>query len=424
MSVGKTTEGNQARTNGVEDLATVLDLLRFGHARTRPELAQLSGLSRAAVTQQLDQLLELGLVTEGGLVRSGGGRAPRSLAFCANAGILLVAELDAASMTAGVTDLAGRLLTQHEEPFNVGEGPDEALKQLAELFDVLLKESGVPRESVWGAGLGLPGPVEFSTGRSTSPPIMPGWHAYPVRQQLERRLGLTVWVDNDVNLMILGELRSGRARSEQNVVFLNIGSGIGAAIVSGGNLYRGTQGCAGEIGHVVVSEASDVVCRCGKLGCLEALAGGAALARDGAVAAESGRSPYLATVVAGGRAVTAEEITNGTQRGDAVCQELVLQCGRLVGKVLATIVNFFNPQLILIGGILAGAGDILLAGVRESVYRYSLPIAARDLQISLSPLGDEAGMRGAAAMVTDEFFAPSQMAQWIGRGSPAVAAGD
>ena len=332
---------------------------------------------------------------------------------------MLVAEFGATSLAAAVSDLAGDPLVQHEEPFDIGEGPEAALSRLIELFDDLVERSQVPRASLWGIGMGVPGPVEFSTGRPISPPIMPGWHAYPIRDHLSQRFRLPVWVDNDVNIMALGELRGGRARGEENMVYLKIGTGIGAGIICGGKLYRGSKGCAGDVGHVAVPEGSDVVCRCGNRGCLETVAGGAALARDGRRAAENGDSPRLAAVLAAGREVTAEEVSKAAQRGDPVSVELLLRSGRLVGQVLATIVNFFNPALILVGGGVAAAGDMLLAAIRETVYRRSLPLATRELQISFSPLGDDAGLRGAADMVTDELFAPNKVARWATNGSPA-----
>ena len=294
---------------------------------------------------------------------------------------------------------------------------------MGELFDELSEKTGVAQSSLWGIGVGVPGPVEFSTGQSISPPIMPGWHAYPIRQHLGERFGLPVWVDNDVNIMALGELRMGRVRGKRNVIYLKIGTGIGAGIICDGRLYRGEQGCAGDVGHVAVQERSDAICRCGKRGCLEALAGGAGIARDGTIAAEAGQSPYLAALLQQGRPVTAEDVSKAAQRGDPVCKDLLLHSGRLVGEVLATIVNFYNPGLILIGGGVAMAGDVLLAAVRETVYRRSLPLATRDLQISLSPLGDLAALQGASAMVTDELFAPSQIVRWLKHGSPADVAG-
>lgn len=414
---------SQSDQNDIETAVTLLDLVRSGHASTRPELVRHSGLGRAVVAQRVSYLVDLGLVSEGDLARSTGGRAPRSVSFRADRGHLLVAEFGATSLAAAVSNLAGDLVAQEDEAFDIGEGPDAALSRVTALFHELVERTAVPADSLWGIGVGLPGPVEFSTARPVSPPIMPGWDAYPVRDYLSERFELPVWVDNDVNIMALGELRGGRARGEENVVYLKIGTGIGAGIVCGGKLYRGTQGCAGDVGHVAVPEGPDVVCRCGNRGCLEAVAGGAALAREGERAAKAGESPRLATVLAEGREITAEEVSKAAQHGDPVSVELLLRSGRLVGEVLATIVNFFNPALILVGGGVAAAGDMLLKAIRESVYHRSLPLATRELQISFSPLGDEAGLRGAAAMVTDELFAPNKMARWAPQGSPAGISG-
>jgi glucokinase-like ROK family protein len=403
------------------DLAIILDLIRSGSARTRPELTRVAGLGRSAVNRQLDLLTDLGLVTDGALVPSTGGRAPRSISFKADAGTVLVAELGATSASVGVSNLAGKLMDQQEEPLEIAEGPERVIAELTKLFDGLIDRNHIERESLWGVGLGVPGPVEFSTGRAISPPIMPGWNAYPIRSRLAELCGLPVWVDNDVNLLALGELRSGIAQGEKDAVYLKIGTGIGAGIICDGRLHRGAQGCAGDIGHVAVPSDTDVICRCGNHGCLEALAGGFALARDGTAAGESdlGLSPYLASVLSGGRTVTAEDIIEGAQRGDSVCTELLQRSGRLVGEALASIVSFYNPSLIIVGGRVAGAGDVLLAAIRETVYRRSLPLATRDLRIAFSSLGDEAGLRGAAAMVTDELFASSCLRRWLPKGSPA-----
>ena len=376
------------------------------------------------MTQLLGYLRDRGLVSEGELAPSTGGRAPRSLSFRADAGTILVASLGVTSVAAGVSDLAGDLLAVHEEPFDIGEGPEQTLERVGELFDELSEKTGVAQSSLWGIGVGVPGPVEFSTGQSISPPIMPGWHAYPIRQHLGERFGLPVWVDNDVNIMALGELRMGRVRGKRNVIYLKIGTGIGAGIICDGRLYRGEQGCAGDVGHVAVQERSDAICRCGNRGCLEALAGGAAIARDGTIAAEAGQSPYLAALLQQGRPVTAEDVSKAAQRGDPVCKDLLLHSGRLVGEVLATIVNFYNPGLILIGGGVAMAGDVLLAAVRETVYRRSLPLATRAIcKFHYRLLVTWLTLQGASAMVTHELFAPSQIVRWLKHGSPADVAG-
>jgi glucokinase-like ROK family protein len=408
-----------ASPDQADDLATVLALVRSGRARTRLELSKESALGRTVIAQRVAQLMEMGLLAEGQLGPSTGGRAPRQLDFRADAGVLLLAYFGVTSMTAGVSTLSGTLIAQHEEELDIAAGPDPALARLTSIFDRLLAKAGRAAGDVWGIGIGVPGPVEFSTGEPISPPIMPGWDGYPIRQHLAERYSAPVWVDNDVNLMALGELCAGSAQGEQQVVYVKIGTGIGAGLISGGRLHRGAQGCAGDLGHVAVGDHPDVVCRCGNRGCLEAMAGGAALAREGTAAGQKGSSKYLAAVLAEGRNVRGEDVTQAARSGDPVSVDLLVRAGRTIGETLATIVNFYNPSLILIGGGAAGAGDLLLASIRETVYRRSLPLATRDLRIALSALGDRAGLLGAASMVTEELFAPGRLARWLDNGSPA-----
>jgi glucokinase-like ROK family protein len=281
---------------------------------------------------------------------------------------------------------------------------------------VTARTAGAP--PIWGIGVSVPGPVEFATGRPIAPPIMPGWDGYPVRERLAATFDVPVWVDNDVNLMALGELRSGLAQGERDVVYIKIGTGIGAGLVSGGRLHRGAEGCAGDVGHVAVVDDTSIVCRCGKNGCLEALAGGAALARDATAAAVAGHSPYLAELLSGGRRPDARDVSHAAQHGDPFSVDLLTRSGQLVGAMLATLVNFYNPSLVIIGGRVAASGDLLLAAVREAVYRRSLPLATRNLRIMRSPLADRAGLIGASAMVVDELLSQQLLARWIHHGSP------
>ena len=404
----------------MDGLVVVLDLVRSGAARTRPELVRRSGLGRTVVTQRLGQLLARGLVEEGALGPSTGGRAPRELRFRADAGVVLVAELGATSMAVGITDLAGELLEHRGEPWDIATGPVATLDRVEQLFDALL--AARPGTQTWGVGVGVPGPVEFASGRPMAPPIMPGWDGYPVRDRLSARYGAPVWVDNDVNVMALGEVRSGLARDTTDVVYVKIGTGIGAGLVSRGRLHRGAQGCAGDIGHVAlggaVPGASEIVCRCGNTGCLEALAGGAALARDATAAARGGRSTVLADRLAEVGRLEAHDVVRAAEFGDATAVELLQRAGTIVGETLAALVNFFNPSMILLGGGVGASGDLLLATIRQAVYRRSLPLATRELQIVRSPLSGRAGLRGAAFMVVDELFSRERLGDWIGEGAP------
>lgn len=402
----------------LDGLSSLLELIRAGGANTRPGLSQRSGLGRSVVTQRVATLLEHGLIEEVGLGASTGGRAPRELRLRAGAGIVLVAALNATTTTVGVADLGGELLASRAEALDIAAGPQAVLARVTTLIDELLGSLSA-RPPVWGVGVGLPGPVEFASGRPVSPPIMPGWDGHDVRGVLGDRYQAPVWVDNDVNLLALGELRAGLARGEQDVIYVKVGTGIGAGLVSGGRLHRGAQGCAGDIGHVAVAEAQGITCRCGNTGCLEAVAGGAALARDAARAAQEGRSLLLADALEGRDRLSVSDVTAAARSGDATGVELVSRAGRLVGETLATLVNFFDPSLLLLGGAVAQEGDLLLATVRETVYRRSLPLATRDLRITRATPSLAAGLTGASAMVIDELFRPMRLGRWLPDGTPA-----
>jgi glucokinase-like ROK family protein len=410
----------QLSDDGFDALVTVLDLVRSGAAKTRPEIGQMSGLGRTVVVQRVEQLLASGLLAEESYAPSTGGRPARELRFRSEAGSILMCDLGATSIAVGIADLSGVLLSSYEEASDIAAGPEEVLGRVEQLFDELLEGRSSSDPPVWGVGIGLPGPVEFATGRPISPPIMPGWDGYPVRKRFASRFDVPVWVDNDVNLMALGELRLGLAQGEQDVVFLKIGTGIGAGLVSGGHLHRGAQGVAGDIGHVAVVDDGAVICRCGNTGCLEAVAGGAVLGKLATEAALDGRSPFLARRLAASEAdaLQAKDLADAAQHGDTLAVQIFGRSGQYIGGVLATIVNFYNPSLVVLGGGVTAVGDLLLASIRQTVYRRSLPLATRDLRIARSALGDKSGLHGAAFVVIDELFSRNRLPLWIGQASP------
>lgn len=411
-------DGPALAAEQLETVALVLSGVRSGGIRTRPDLVRQLGLGRNVVSQRVAQLLDLGLLQEGPMAPSTGGRPSRELRFRAGGGCLLVAELGAVHLHVGLTDLDGRLLAQRSEPLDVALGPETTLQRLEALFDELLRDR-TAAAPLWGVGVGLPGPVEFSRGRPIAPPIMPGWDDYPVRDRLAERYAAPAWVDNDVNVLALGELRAGIGRGESDLLYVKVGTGIGAGLISGGRLHRGAQGAAGDIGHVSVLDDDSVLCRCGNTGCLEAVAGGFALARDGLAAARAGRSRLLAESLEGSGTVTAQDVTVAAAHGDQVCLAMLSRSGRLVGRTLATLVNFYNPSLIVMGGQISAADDVFLGELRRTVYGRSTALATRDLRIRTSALGDRAGLHGAAFLVADELFSRACLGQWISSGSPA-----
>jgi len=402
----------------VAGLSAVLDLIRPGRATTRSQLEAVTGLSRKLVSQRITELADVGLVEASSLGPSTGGRAPRRLRFVAEAGHLLIAHFGATAVGLAIADLSGRLVARSQIAHAISEGPEPALRLAFESWDQML--AARHREApIWGIGIGVPGPVEFSTAKLVSPPIMPGWHDFAIRQAVQERYDAPVWVDNDVNAMALGELRVGEAAGVQDFLYVKIGTGIGAGVVSRGVLHRGGQGVAGDVGHIAIREHAGVLCHCGKSDCLEAVAGGAALVAAAERAAHEGDSPVLAERLQASGGLTVQDLRFAAERGDAVSLGLLTQSGRLVGEMLAAVVNFFNPSLIVVGGQVAEASDVLLAAVRQSIYERSLPLATRDLRVVRSLHSQVVGVTGSAFTVIDELFSPGVLGRWIGAGSPA-----
>lgn len=409
---------SQLPDEALDALVTVLDEIRLGRSASRSGLVARTGLGRAIVNQRVGELIERGLIIEGDTGPSTGGRPPRQLSFRGDVGHVLVADLGATSIDVAVATLDGRILGHHDEPARIEAGPEACLDRVDAMFDRLLRQTQDLPGRLWGIGIGVPGPVEFRTGRPISPPIMPGWDAYPIRERFGDRYGAPVWVDNDVNVLALGEWRSGAAVGHDNVVVIKIGTGIGAGIIADGRLHRGSQGSAGDVGHIQVTDDPAVICRCGNVGCLEALAGGEALGRAGEAAAREARSVRLLAALDQGSTVTAEDVARAASYGDPVAVALLQSAGRRVGSMLSSVVNFFNPSLIVIGGGVSNSPDLLLAAIRETIYRRSLPLATRDLIIQRSSLGGLAGVIGASSMVVDQLFARDVIGRWIDAGGP------
>ncbi|MEV4125723.1 ROK family transcriptional regulator [Nocardia sp. NPDC049707] len=370
----------------------LLQLLRDGRPRTRAELSSATGLSRSTVRTRLDMLLHAGLVAEADSGISTGGRPADLFVFNTRARVVLTTEVGATHAVVAVNDLTGAPLAVHKLSLNISDGPDTVLASLVEQWQALLAELEIPVSQVAGVGIGLPGPVEHATGRPANPPIMPGWNGFDVPGRVRADFDVPVLVDNEVNLMALGE-HSTAYPGVDHLILVKIATGIGAGLISNYRLHRGTAGAAGDIGHIPGHNSPDVPCRCGNTGCLEAIAGGGAIA---ALLREKGL-----------HVETNAEIVDIVRSGNVVAGQILRAAGRTIGDVLATCVNMFNPALIVISGSLAQAGELLLAGIRESIYRRSLPLATENLRIVHSQTGDQAGVIGAAVMVIQEILDPS-----------------
>lgn len=385
-------------------LVAVMELIRSGRAQTRLEVERQSGLGRAVVTDRLATLTALGLIEEGELGPAIGGRAPRLIRFRADAGRILVATLDQSTIGVGLADLAGRLRVEHYEAGDAAMAPAAALQRLAMLFDWVQEQYPESRE-IWGIGLGIPGSL--------------AWDEAVLTESLVARHRAPIWVRSLVQLMTVGEfgVRAEAGMAERDLLYVELGDEITAGFVSDGRLHRGAHGLAGLIGHSAVGGSSEV-CRCGNVGCLELTAGGGALVREAQQAARDGRSRILAEVLEGNGQITVADIGFSARLGDAACAELLSRCGQQIGRALGSVINTLNPGVVVLGGEVARTGDILLAAIRETVYRHAAPLVTRDLRIIRSQMGRSAGLVGAGLLAVDALFAADQLSGWITSGTP------
>ena len=371
----------------------MLQMIRDGDGATRADLASLTGLARSTIAQRLEQLRAQDLLRELGESGSTGGRPPMMFAFNEEAGLMLAADLGATHSRLAITNLGGTVLAEDSGDMEIAAGPEQVLDWVDDRFHHLLREIGREDDDVRGIGIGVPGPVEHATGRPRNPPIMPGWDGYPIPERFADRYRVPVLVDNDVNIMALGEHWTNWPQVD-HLLFIKVATGIGCGIVVDGRIHRGADGAAGDIGHIRVTDERR--------------------SRSPAAAATSAVSRPTQAVLRwprgcgprDSRPSDSRAVVELARAGEPAAVRLVRDSGRLIGEVLAASVNLYNPSVIVIGGDVAQAHEQLLAGVREVVYQRSLPLATRHLRIVRSRLADRAGVIGAAVMVIEHVLSP------------------
>jgi predicted NBD/HSP70 family sugar kinase len=378
---------------------SVLRLIRDGRAVTRTDVMDVTGLSRSTVMQRLGVLLSAGLVLEQPEAGpSSGGRRPAALSFNDGVGVVLAGDLGARHGRLAVCDLGGATLAEREEPIRIADGPEPVLDWAERTFEQLLPEAGRAPADVLATAIGVPGPVE--AGRPVNPPIMPGWDGYPVAERLTERFGAPALLERDVNAMALGEHRT-HWSDLSHMVFVKVATGIGAGIISGGELLRGNHGRAGDIGHIRAIRQSDVMCTCGNRGCVAVLATGSAVIRQ--------------LGDAGVQVASAADVVGLVRAGDAVAMHHVREAGRVLGAALAAVVSVVAPTVIVVGGEMAAASEPLLAGIRESVYQRASALATRELRILTSRLGPRAGVVGVTTRALEHVLEPANVDALLAR---------
>ncbi|WP_434316554.1 ROK family transcriptional regulator [Leifsonia sp. P73] len=369
------------------DASELLAILRDGVPRTRAQLAELTGLARSTIAVRIDSLTESGLVAPAGDDVSTGGRPPARIRFNPDSRVVLGVDLGATHGVVALADLAGTITSSESRRLRISDGPEAVLDWALETAERLYAATGRPLGDLVGVGVGVPGPVEHSTGLPVNPPIMPGWDRFDIPAYVRRVFDVPVLVDNDVNLLALGE-HALAWPDQSELLFVKVATGIGAGIISGGRLQRGAQGSAGDLGHVRVPFTSETPSHGARDADLEALASGPAIAR--------------ALTAAGIPAETSDDVVALARTGNAEVLQAIRQAGRDLGEVVATCVNLLNPSLVVVGGSLSQVGEQLLAGVREVVYQRSTPLATQHLTITQSRSGETGGAIGAAIMVIQD----------------------
>ena len=384
----------------------VMRALRKQGRVSRTEISNITGWSKAKASQEIRGLVDKGYLVEVGEGASQGGRRPRLLRINNQLGYIAGIDIGATSLDIALADVTGAILQRQSEPTDVHLSPETVLGRCSEMLLNLIQTQGAASDQILGIGVGVPGPVDFARGVLVAPPLMPEWENFLIRDFFKKTfISAFVVIDNDVNIMALGEQRAGEGTGVDHFIFIKIGTGIGAGIISNGKLHRGSDGSAGDIGHICVDKEGPL-CACGNKGCLEAMAAGPAIMSKALEAARNGSSAVLSQIrESKGGVIRPEDVNAACREGDQAALDIIRDSGQMIGDVLASLVNFFNPSHIFIGGGIANFGNHLLVAIRRAVLHRSLPLATTHLSIKFSKMGSNAGVVGAISLALDYLFA-------------------
>jgi predicted NBD/HSP70 family sugar kinase len=400
---------NDERRRNTFGAGRLLELVRTGVADTRITLTRESGLARATVNDRLELLVDAGLLASNGSAESTGGRRAASFAFNRSSGIVYVADLGARGARLAVCDLGAQILADERHEIDIAAGPDVNLALVRDRMPAVLGAAGRSPEDVVAVTVGLPGPVQASPPRVVAPPIMTGWDGVDILETLALPLAVPIYVAKDTNLIALGEHRACFA-DQEHILAVKVGTGVGSGIICARSLHRGAEGAAGDIGHIPVPGVEEP-CVCGRIGCVEAKAGGWALARD--------------LRALGHDVETSSDVVTMIRARHPDAMRLVNEGARFLGVAVADAVNVINPSTVVLGGEIATAHEDLLAHVREVVYTRSLPLATRALDIVVSQLGNRAGVLGGAFLAIEHRLQPDEfdreLERRLGSGAPLTS---
>jgi predicted NBD/HSP70 family sugar kinase len=389
-----------AETNNNLAIHTIMKIIWENAPISRAEISRMSGFSRSTITLNVDRLLKIGLLSE----KPKKGSKRNSLAINSQHGVVVGVEMGAHSCEIGICDLTAKLLENRTFHISYATGPEYIQGQLIEELNHLLAK----RRPILGIGIGLPSPVDFEKGCAIHPAFMPGWHLFPIKGNLEKHFGCPVFVDNEVNTMALGESFLSKDFRTKSILFVKAGTAIGAGLIIDGDIYRGNSGLSGNIGHIQI-EGNTELCRCGKRGCLESIAGGEAIAKHAEALAREGRSTILADILAKKGTLTAKDVRDVAATGDETSLSIIREAAQALGTILGKLVVFFDPKAVIIGGGLTGFGPQYIGYIRSSIMTQCTPWVKSDFIVKKSELGESIGTIGSAMLCIRQLMAENYL---------------
>jgi predicted NBD/HSP70 family sugar kinase len=369
----------------------ILNYIRQRNTIPRSDLARYTGLSRTAVGNIVDELVQEGIIQQE-VQQTGDDRRTPLLSFNATAGYVLGCTLGRQHLTVLLADLAGRPIQHLDIPFSIAKGPKEGLPLLGKFLKVFVAQQQVTWDMIIGVGIGIISPLDLAQKGIAVPAPFSSWTGVDIQQTLEDDLGVSVCLDKDGNMGALGESRYGAGRNEGNIIYVKVGSGISGGFILQHQLYRGYPGTAGEIGHIPI-DLNGTLCQCGRYGCLETVAG-----KNG-ILMEARRLSSMVNSI--------PQVIEAAKAGDAACISVLARAGKYLGFVLAGLVNSLNPSLIILDGSTMQAGDLVLSPLRSTLEAHSLPIPFASVRVALAESNGLAGPMGGVATLLDAIFRES-----------------
>ncbi|HPU75930.1 MAG TPA: ROK family protein [Bacillota bacterium] len=410
MAEGK---ANDTRILKSINVLAALNVIRGTSGLSRADIARATGLTPATVSSVVSILVSAGIVRETGYGESSGGRPPLLLEFNPDAFYIAGVDLGVSKVITVVTNLEGEVVSRARLEIDAQAGPEAIISRLLDATHAAFADAGEAVAKIAGIGLSVPGLIDPERGLSVFAPNIPGWSNIAIAQRFRSEFGLPCWVENDARAMAIGEAMFGAGRGYQNILCVNAGRGIGAGIIVNGEIYRGKQSGAGELGHMTV-DPNGPMCPCGNHGCLEVMAAGPSIAAAAIRAVSSGAGTVIRDLT-GGRIeeITAEVVSEAANRGDALAQGFIRESGRYLGIGIANAVNLLSPEIVVIGGGVARAGGILFDEVRKTVQRRAFTTMVNLPPIVPSARGEDASSIGAAALVFEEMLAVGRIADLV-----------